>query len=151
MISNPYKMKTEVVYDYLKRGIISGKFMAGEKLIVKDISRELNVSFTPVREAINRLEAQGLISITPHVGANVEKIDGNKIEEIYIIRSELESLATRLASKHIKKYDFNKLEKILKEQERSIQSKNYERIGEINKQFHLAILILPCFLWDFFK
>lgn len=134
-----FKMKNEMVYDYLKKCILSGALKPAEKIVIREISKKLNVSDIPVREAIRKLESQGFVGIIPHVGARVIEIKRDEIEEIYVIRSELESLATRLASKYINDREFYKLEKMLDECEKSIQSGSYERIGELNKHFHLEI------------
>ena len=73
-------------------------------------------------EAIRRLESEGYVHFTPHVGAIVSELDGDKIIELYLIRVELESLATRLAVPYIKSSDIDFLIKKNHEMELAIQA-----------------------------
>ena len=135
----PFKTKNEIVYNFLKTNILNHKLVPGERIVIKDIARKLNISDIPVREAIKRLETEGLIDVIPHVGARIVEINREDIKEIYLIRSELESLATRLASKCMKGKNFDKLEKIIKESEGLLKSGRHEKFGELNKRFHMEI------------
>jgi DNA-binding GntR family transcriptional regulator len=134
-----FKMKNRVVYDYLKERILSGKIRPGEKITPKDISQQFSISGIPIREAINKLSSEGLITAIPHVGARVANIDKEKVEEIHMIRVELEILATRLACKHITNENLTKLEKIIMDSEQAIQLGKYEKFRELNKQFHIQV------------
>lgn len=135
----PFRTKNEIVYDFLKTNILNQKLVPGERIVIKDVAKKLNISDIPVREAIKRLETEGLINVIPHVGARVVEINREDIREIYLIRSELESLATRLASKFMREKNFDKLEKIIKESEELLASGRYEKFGELNKRFHMEI------------
>ncbi len=138
-LANSYKTKNELVYDYLRMNILKKHFKPGDKLTIREISRSLNVSDIPVREAIKKLETQGLLHVIPHVGAHVASIDRREMEEIYIIRSTLEALATQLACPYLKKDDFQRLEKILEKYEEAVARGRHEPLGGLNKQFHLEI------------
>ena len=70
-----FKSKSEIVYDFLKLNILNGKLKPDERIAVADIAKILSVSGIPIREALTKLEAEGLITITPHIGASVVKID----------------------------------------------------------------------------
>lgn len=89
------KTKTKYAYDEIKKQIIDGKLNKGSRLIIQDLANELNISSTPVREALAKLESEGLIETQPHVGAIVTGLDVQRIREITIIRSELEHFAIR--------------------------------------------------------
>ena len=89
------KTKTKYAYDEIKKQIIDGKLNKGSRLIIQDLANELNISSTPVREALAKLESEGLIENQPHVGAIVTGLDVQRIREITIIRSELEHFAIR--------------------------------------------------------
>ncbi len=92
-----FRSKSEIVYDFLKLNILNGKLKSGERIAVSDVAKILGISGIPIREALTKLEAEGLVTITPHIGASVISIDKTKFEEIHVIRTELEGLATRLA------------------------------------------------------
>ena len=134
-----FKTKSQVVYDYLKESLMSGDIKPGEKIITRAVAEKLGVSEIPVREAIKMLESQGFVEVTPHVGAKVVHINLEELEEFYMIRSELEGLAARLASKHIKGSDIAKLEKIQEEHKKAIESEDPKRIADLNQQFHFTI------------
>ena len=134
-----FKTKNEMVYDYLKWNIVNKNIKPGEKIIISDISRKLNISDIPVREAIKKLETQGLVDVIPHVGARVTKINREEMEEIYIIRSELEALATRLAAKYLKDADFARLERNLEKYEEALRAGKHALLPALNKEFHLEI------------
>lgn len=134
-----FKTKSQVVYDYLKEGLMSGEIKPGEKITTRTVAEKLGTSEIPVREAIKMLESQGFVEVTPHVGARVVRINRDELEEFYMIRSELEGLAARLASAHIKKGDIARLEKIQEEHKKAIQSGDPRKIAELNQKFHFTI------------
>ena len=98
-IQNPRSLK-EVVYQRLKENIVRGRITAGQKLAETRLARELGVSRTPLREAINRLEQDGFVEIVPRRGAFVKKHSLREILESLELREVLEGLAGRLAARH---------------------------------------------------
>jgi DNA-binding GntR family transcriptional regulator len=154
------KTKNVAVYRKLRQGIIKGKLKPGQKLVMADLAKTFGLSETPVREAIRRLESDGYVHFTPHTGAVVTKIDEGKLVEIYLIRIELEALATRLASPHITDRDIEFLNKKNHSMETAILQERYENLGALNKDFHLRIYKaapfprlykMICDLWDTFE
>jgi DNA-binding GntR family transcriptional regulator len=154
------KTKNVAVYDKLRQSIIKGKLKPGQKVVMAELAKTFGLSETPVREAIRRLESEGYIDFTPHTGAIVTKIDERELVEIYLIRIELEALATRLAISHITDKDIEFLNKKNHEMEIAIQRNKYEILAGINKLFHLRIYKaapfprlykMICDLWDTFE
>jgi DNA-binding GntR family transcriptional regulator len=154
------KTKNVAVYRKLRQSIIKGKLKPGQKLVMADLAKTFGLSETPVREAIRRLESDGYVHFTPHTGAVVTKIDEGKLVEIYLIRIELEALATRLASPHITDRDIEFLNKTNQGMETAIGQNKYENLGALNKDFHLRIYKaapfprlykMICDLWDTFE
>jgi DNA-binding GntR family transcriptional regulator len=154
------KTKNVAVYDKLRQSIIKGKLKPGQKVVMAELAKTFGLSETPVREAIRRLESEGYIDFTPHMGAIVTKIDEGELVEIYLIRIALEELATRLASPHITDKDIEFLNKKNREMEMAIQQNRYEILAGINKLFHLRIYKaapfprlykMICDLWDTFE
>lgn len=128
-----------MVYDYIKDSILNGKYSPGEKLNPKDLALLMDVSPVPVRDAINKLSTEGLIKVIPHIGATVADINQSEVEEIHLIRTELECLAIKLSINHIAAERYNKLEKILDDSERAMKSEKYDKYKKLNKQFHYGI------------
>ena len=131
--------KNVAVYEALRKDIIEGQLKPGQKIIMSEVAKEFGLSDIPVREAIRRLESEGYVHFTPHVGAIVSELDGDKIIELYLIRTELESLATRLAVAHVTTRDIDFLIKKNHEMELAIQAEKLEKLGALNKDFHLRI------------
>lgn len=134
-----FKTKNEAVYENLRREIVEGKLNPGEKLTFSKLSEKFGLSETPIREAVKKLESEGLLSITPHVGAIVSKIDADEIIEFYLIRTELESLATKLAISYITDSEIENLNANIEEMGVAISMKRFESLGKLNKEFHLGI------------
>ncbi len=131
--------KNVAVYEALRKDIIDGRLKPGQKIIMSEVAKEFGLSDIPVREAIRRLESEGYVHFTPHVGAIVSELDGDKIIELYLIRMELESLATRLAVPHVTSKDIDFLIKKNQEMALAIQAQKLEKLGALNKEFHLRI------------
>ena len=131
--------KNVAVYEALRKDIIEGRLKPGQKIIMSEVAKEFGLSDIPVREAIRRLESEGYVHFTPHVGAIVSELDGDKIIELYLIRTELESLATRLSVAHVTTRDIDYLIKKNQEMEAAIQAQKLEKLGALNKDFHLRI------------
>ena len=134
-----FKTKNVAVYEVLRQDIIDGKLKSGQKIIMSDVAKRFGLSEIPVREAIRRLESDGFVQFTPHVGAIVSKMDEKEVVEIYLIRIELEALATRLAVPHVTPEDIDYLEKVNHNMELAIQRNRPEKLGTLNKDFHLRI------------
>jgi len=134
-----FKTKNEAVYERLRHDIIDGKLKPGQRIVISDLSKEFGFSEIPIREAIRRLDSEGLLQVTPHVGTIVTEIDEKEVTEIYLIRIELESLAAKLATPHLSETDLDFLNKKIQEMELGISKHNYEKLGLLNKDFHLRI------------
>ena len=84
---------TEDVYDVLRRYILKQNFAVGERLDVKELARQLDVSRTPVREAIQRLEGEDLVKIVPRSGTYVRDVTAQDVNEVFELRYALEGHA----------------------------------------------------------
>jgi DNA-binding GntR family transcriptional regulator len=154
------KTKNVTVYRKLRQKILKGRLVPGQKLVMAELAKEFGLSETPVREAIRRLESDGFVQFTPHMGAVVTGIDEGQMVEIYLIRSELEALAARLARDHVTERDIEYLAKKNAEMEAAAREGNFESIGALNKEFHLRIYKaapfprlyrMICDLWETFQ
>jgi DNA-binding GntR family transcriptional regulator len=97
MTDNVYMSKGDVITSVLREMITTGELPPGKELRQRDLARYFNVSPTPVREALRRLESEGLVGSELHRGSRVAAINLEAHEENYLILAELEALATRLA------------------------------------------------------
>lgn len=92
-----HRTKGEMAYLYLREQILSGAFRPGQRLTLAALSKMLKTSQMPVRDALLRLEQEGLVRITPHTDIHVVKLEPRDALELFQIRSALEGLAARLA------------------------------------------------------
>lgn len=129
------------VYESIRDAIISGKFPPGTKLTVDKLSAELDVSRTPVKEALVRLEREGLVENIPRRGMFVKKIKLEDAIEIYELREILESFAIRKVAESIDKETLDILTELLSKGEEYISERNLKKYSDIDERFHKI-------LWD---
>ncbi len=127
---------SEAVYKIIKERLLSQELEPGTKLREEDLADQLGVSRTPVREAINKLEREGLVEIIPRYGTFVANISSKDVEEIYQIREALEFLAMRLALPRFSKDKLFELARIHKECEASLEKGNFDPFIGIDTTFH---------------
>jgi DNA-binding GntR family transcriptional regulator len=89
-------MKKDLVFNNLREIIISGYFRPGENLSERDIAEQLGVSRTPVREAFQKLEKEGLVIYTPKKGVTVPAFSIQQLKDIYHVREQMEGLSARI-------------------------------------------------------
>jgi len=131
--------KTDVVYQELRRRILSGELVAGYRLVIDQLSREFGVSAIPVREAIRRLEAESLVDYHPNVGAQVSRIDEDTYEEVLTVLARLEGWATALAAPRLTGEDIERLRAIAADMDEALERADLPRYGELNRAFHQTI------------
>ncbi len=131
----------EKVFYQLRDEIISGKIVEGEKLVEVQLAKKLDVSRTPVREALRRLEKEGFIKVTPHVGAFIKVVTEKDIEEYLEVREALETKAIQLACIKQNKECIHKLEIIQNKMRKIIDDNRVERMAQLDEQFHEYIFL----------
>ena len=130
------------VTDTLQAAIISGHFEPGEKLDQDLISKELEVSLTPVREAIRRLESEGFIEVRPHRGAFIAQITKQDVQETYKLRKLLEAEIVRQVTPVIPDSVLDELDATLREAQTQFDAGDHSRHYECDVQFHATIINL---------
>lgn len=138
-IQSVFTTKSEFVHNYLKENILMGELSMGESLNISQIAKELKVSTIPVREAIQRLESEGLVDIIPHKGAFVRTFDPEKVKEIFSIRAVLEGLAAKMAVTNLDDEKISYLKKMTEEMNQCALEEDEEQFGILNKEFHRFI------------
>lgn len=109
----------DAVYDHLKRRILAGELAGGVRLNPLEIGTELGVSRTPVREALHRLDIEGLVDITPNRGVVVTSLTVDDVRELFKIRTALEMLAAAEATRHLHEDALDEFELLLRRMERA--------------------------------
>jgi len=135
-----YVSKTDLVAALIRELIITGELTAGKQLRQRDLAHRFGVSQTPVREAMRRLESEGLLVCDTHRGFTVVASDDGPVEENFQIRAALESLGASLAARKIdagglaRLRALNKAMKALPDDEAANLS-----YAELNREFHFAV------------
>jgi len=134
-----HRTKEEYVYDILHTAITRCELKPGEKLVIDTLSAELGVSPIPVRSALQRLQAEGFVEITPHTGTIVSEISPDTVNEIFVLLEALESVAVSVAASKATAADIANLRQLINEMETALQAGGSDLWYDLNNQFHLAI------------
>jgi DNA-binding GntR family transcriptional regulator len=121
---------------WIREAIMDGNLKPGERINQDAIAEELGVSRMPIREALSKLEQTGFVVIQPHRGAHVAPLSLDHIEEVYLMRASLESLAARLAAERMTDDVVDRLSRILKEAVAAIEEGEPETLFRLNSEFH---------------
>ncbi|WP_375175111.1 GntR family transcriptional regulator [Pseudooceanicola sp.] len=131
-------LQGQSAYDRLREEIRAGVLAPGARLTETEIAARLEISRTPVREAIRRLEAEGLVDHLPRTGAVVRKLDYPEIMELYEMRVVLEATAARLAARAASAMEIEELTAINAEMAQALDDP--PRIARLNRLFHDRLL-----------
>lgn len=131
-----YQPLREVVFETLRDAIRKGILKPGERLMEIHLAEQLGVSRTPVREAIRKLELEGYVIMMPRRGTYVSNLSIRDINEVFEIRTSLDSLASGLAAERITDDELEQLQRLLVIIGEAIKEKNMEKIVEADTKFH---------------
>ena len=126
------------IYQKLLAAIENGELRPGDRLLETDLAQRFGVSRTPIREAIRRLETDGLVAHKPRVGAMIRVLAQQEIVELYEMRIVLEATAAQMAAKHASKAEIHTLE-TLNAQMMQVATDPY-KVAMLNRKFHGCIL-----------
>lgn len=127
------------VADVLRRWILNGTLQPGERIIELTVSRKLNVSRAPLREALWALERQGLVEIRPHQGASVTLLSEQSIREIFEIREILELHAAKKLRARLDASASAAMQEALRELEEAAASRDMARFCAADFEFHKTL------------
>lgn len=135
--TGPDQPQGETAYRRLIEEIRTGELAPGDRLRESELAGRLGISRTPVREAIRRLEADGLVVHLPRQGAAIRRLDYAEIAELYEMRAVLEATAARLAARSASEVELEELAALNKEFAAAGEG---QRAYELNRQFHFMLL-----------
>lgn len=130
----------DVVFNTLRKGILTGELKPGERLMEIHLANRLGVSRTPIREAIRKLELEGLVTMIPRRGAEVANITEKNLKDVLEVRRALESLAIELACERITEEKRRLLEEKLLQVEEAVRTKDTGAIASADVAFHDTIV-----------
>ena len=131
-----YQPLREVVCETLRDAIRKGKLKPGERLMESQLAEDLGVSRTPVREAIRKLELEGYVIMMPRRGTYVANLSIRDVNEVFEIRTSLDSLASGLAAERITDEELERLQRLLVAIGGYIEENDMDKIVECDTEFH---------------
>jgi DNA-binding GntR family transcriptional regulator len=134
-----FRTKQEYVYTWLRDAILDDTLRPGERLVIDELARRLDVSAIPVREAMQLLQSEGLIVSEPHVGATVAALSENEVREVFAIMEGLEAVAAREAAQLMTPEDAQRLREIVAKMDEALADGQLEAWAELNGSLHRAI------------
>lgn len=129
----------DAVVDRLRRLILSGQLARGQRLVQTELAESLGVSRTPIREALKRLGREGLVTLSSYKGATVSRFSTPDLDEVYTIRTALESHATYLAAGRMAAGEFEQLDAWLREMSSTFRAGDFEGLLRAHYEFHAVI------------
>lgn len=138
---------TDIAYEEIRKNICFGKYGLGHKLVVDDLVKTFAISNTPIKEALNRLTAEGLVEVLPRRGMQVKTVSEKDVKEICDLRLAYETYCARKALKVIDSREDTKLilsntifsfEELIENQ----SSYDYSSHSKLDQEFHMAIIAL---------
>lgn len=135
--------KSQLAYEWLRDRIISHRFTPGYRLVLSQIAGELGISTVPVREAIRRLEAEGLVTFEKNIGAQVALVDENEYVTTMQTLALVEGAATGFSAPLLTTEDLKTAREVNQRMRDSLEHFDPRRFTELNEEFH-AVLFTRC-------
>ena len=136
---NEYLPLRDVVFNTLRQAILKGELEPGERLMEIQLAERLGVSRTPIREAIRKLELEGLVLMIPRKGAEVAKISEKSLRDVLELRRSLEELALELACQRMTEEEIDELEDAQRAFRKAVDSKDVMLMAETDEKYHEII------------
>lgn len=130
----------DVVFNTLRQAILTGELKPGERLMEIHLANRLGVSRTPIREAIRKLELEGLVTMIPRRGAEVAEITEKSLQDVLEVRRALDALSVELACDRISEAELEQLEIACKTFEEAIAGKDLKKIAHADVSLHDIIV-----------
>ena len=130
----------DVVFNTLRRAILTGQLKPGERLMEVHLANKLGVSRTPIREAIRKLELEGLVIMIPRRGAEVARITEKSLKDVLEVRRALDALSVELACDRITEEDMERLLQACQDFEKAAKGKDASVIAKADVALHDIIV-----------
>jgi len=136
---NDYKPLRDVIFNTIREAIIAGELKPGERLMEVQLAEKMGVSRTPVREAIRKLELEGLVEMEPRKGAHVAEVSVKDIMDVLEVRASMDALATSLAAQRITPEEVKELKHIFSQFVTNVEKENVNGTIKKDVEFHDVI------------
>ncbi|WP_164992455.1 GntR family transcriptional regulator [Streptomyces sp. L2] len=130
------KSKADLVYESLRGAIADGHLRPGERINMDEMARNLGVSKIPVREAVKRLESEGLLTSRVHSGVVVAQVDKTEMRGVFLAREAIDGLVARLAAEHSDDGLLRNLEAVQDGMRDALRTTDTDELQRLNSEFH---------------
>lgn len=130
----------DVVFNTLRQAILTGELKPGERLMEIHLANRLGVSRTPIREAIRKLELEGLVTMIPRRGAEVAQITEKSMSDVLEVRRAMDALCAQLACERITEEALEHLKEACERFEQATRTKDVKKIAQADVELHDIIL-----------
>lgn len=130
----------DVVFNTLRQAILTGELKPGERLMEIHLANRLGVSRTPIREAIRKLELEGLVTMIPRRGAEVSQITEKSMNDVLEVRRALDALCAELACDRISEEELEELGKACTAFEQAVKTKDIKKVAQADVALHDIIV-----------
>jgi len=130
----------DVVFNTLRQAILTGELKPGERLMEIHLANRLGVSRTPIREAIRKLELEGLVTMIPRRGAEVAQITEKSLKDVLEVRRAMDALCAELACERMSEEELQQLKQACEEFEKATKTKDTRAIAQADVALHDIIL-----------
>ncbi len=137
---NDFLPLRDVVFNTLRQAILTGDLKPGERLMEIHLANKLGVSRTPIREAIRKLELEGLVTMIPRRGAEVAQITEKSMNDVLEVRRSMDALCVELACERISQQELNALEKACDDFAEAVKTKDIRKIAQADVALHDIIV-----------
>lgn len=137
---NEFLPLRDVVFNTLRQAILTGELKPGERLMEIHLAQRLGVSRTPVREAIRKLELEGLVTMYPRRGAEVAQITEKSMSDVLEVRRAVDALCAELACERIAQEELAKLKTACEAFEQAVDTGDIKKIAQADVGFHDIIV-----------
>ena len=144
MTMNEFLPLRDVVFNTLRKAILTGELKPGERLMEIHLANKLGVSRTPIREAIRKLELEGLVIMIPRRGAEVAQITEKSLKDVLEVRRALDALCAELACDRISEEEIKRLKQACDEFGRAVVTGDATTIAAADVAFHDIIVRSRC-------
>lgn len=136
-----YKTLRESVVNAIRAKIMSHQIRPGERIVELELAQEFHTSRGPIREALRQLEIEGLVEYTRNVGCSVRNFSLMDSYEVYLLRTNYETVSIRLLNGKVPEETIQKMEIILEEM-KNIPAEEFDRVFEYDNQFHEQLVLM---------
>lgn len=135
------------VLEELRRRIVNGDYPPGQRLTEERLAADFGVSRNPVREALRIVEADGLVTLIPRRGAVVATPDVSTVADLFAVRSNLETIAARMAAERATTRDVADLRSLLDAAREATDHDDLSRVAELNSDLHMRVIAVSGNRW----